>query len=213
MPQLSDFRLGAEVVDSEGKKAGSLACVLVDEDGFDPKAVVVKDETSLVGRLLAAERLLITDEVVIPISAVESATHDQVRLNLAAAEVRRQKPYLSYRFKSEPAGDAVLQEAELLGGGLGLPDAQEVAAKPRSQIEIGRDENVMIGKTGRKLGKVRDLLLDDGELIGVVVQPEGLFREEVVLPIRFLTRSDDMALFADISEKDVEQLKPFVEPA
>jgi len=213
MPELSDFRLGAEVVDSEGRKAGSLAGVLVDEDGFDPKAVVVKDETSLVSRLVAAERMLITDEVVIPISAVESATHDQVRLNLAGSEVRRQKPYLSYRLRSEPSGDAVLREAELLGGGLGLPKLEEVADKPDSEIEIDRDENVMIGTTGRKLGKVHDLLYDDGELVGVVVLPEGFFKEEVVLPIRFLTRSDDLALFADISEQDVEQLKPFVEGA
>ena len=212
MAKLSDFRLGAVVVGSDGSKAGALASVLVDQDGFEPKAVVVKDETTLVGRLLAAGRLLITDEVVVPISAVESATRDQVRLNMAASEVRRQRPYLSYRFQSEPAGDAVLQEAELLGGGLGLPVREEVADKPKGEIEIDRDENVMIGKTGRKLGAVRDLLIDDGELIGVVVRPEGLFKEEVVLPIRFLTRSDDMALFVDMSEKDVEQLKPFVEP-
>jgi len=29
--------------------------------------------------------------------------------------------------------------------------------------------------------------------------------------LRFLERSDDLALFADISDKDVEQLKPYSE--
>ena len=212
MPELSEFRLGAEVVDKDGRKAGTLACVLVDEDGFDPKELVVKDETSLVGRLMAGEKLMLTDEVVIPISAVESASHDQVRLSIAASDVRKQRPYISYRLKPESLGEVILHEAQLLGGGLAFPDMDELANKPSSEIEIARDENVMIGKTGRKLGKVHDLLYDQGELVGVVVRPEGLFKQDVVLPIRFLARSDDVALFADISEKDVEHLKPFVEP-
>ena len=41
MPELSDFRLGADVVDKDGRKAGSLASVLVDQDGFEPKAIVI----------------------------------------------------------------------------------------------------------------------------------------------------------------------------
>lgn len=212
MPELSDFRLGADVVDKDGKKAGSLASVLVDQDGFEPTALVIRDETSLLGRLMADEKLLVTDEVVIPFSAVEAATHDEVRLSLSAAEVRRQKPYLSYRLQQDSPEGAVMREAELIGGGLGVPKVEEVANKPESVIEIDRDENVMIGKTGRKLGHVQDLLFDDGELEGVVIRPEGFFKQDVVLPIRFLSRSDDMALFASVTEKDIEQLEPFTEP-
>jgi len=212
MLELSDFRLVADVVDKDGGKAGSLASVLVDQDGFEPKAIVVRDETSLLGRLVAAERLLVTDEVVIPFSAVESATHELVRLSLSAADVGRQKPYLSYRVSQDSPGDAVLREAELLGGGLGVPKVEEVADKAPSVIEIDRDENVMIGKTGRKLGQVHDLLFDDDQLTGVVVRPDGFFKHDVVLPIRFLSRSDDLALFADVKEQDIESLKPFDEP-
>jgi len=212
MPELSDFRLGVDVVDKDGRKAGSLAGVLVDQDGFEPKAVVVRDETSLLGRLVADEKLLVTDEVVIPFSAVESATHDQVRLSLSASDVRLQKPYLSYRLRQDSPEGAVLREAELLGGGLGVPNLEEVANKPESVIEIDRDENVMIGRTGRRLGHVQDLLFDKGQLAGVVVHPEGFFKQDVVLPIRFLSRSDDMALFASVTEKDIAQLEPFVEP-
>lgn len=212
MPELSDFRLGADVVDKDGRKAGSLASVLVDQDGFEPKAIVVRDETSLLGRLVAAERLLVTDEVVISFSAVESATHDLVRLSLSAADLGRQKPYLSYRLSQDSPGDAVMREAELIGGGLGVPNVEEVAHKPKSVIEIDRDENVMIGKTGRRLGQVQDLLFDKDELIGVVVRPDGFFQQDVMLPIRFLSRSDDLALFADVRAEDIERLKPFVEP-
>jgi hypothetical protein len=58
---------------------------------------------------------------------------------------------------------------------------------------------------------VEDVLLDHGELIGVVIRPEGFFKRDVVLPIRFINRADDMALFADLTESDIDQLKPFVD--
>jgi sporulation protein YlmC with PRC-barrel domain len=211
MPDLSDFHLGADVVDSDGQNAGTLVRVIVDEKGFEPRALVVKDEATLAGRLLAGEKLFTTDEVVIPIAAVESATHEGVRLSMSGADVRRQPLYLSYQREPLTAGDAVFEEGELLTGGLGLPKAQEVANKAAGQIEIERGENVMVGDTGRRLGTVQDVLFDRGELIGVVVHPEGFFRRDVVLPIRFIERADDLALFARLDESDVEQLKPFVD--
>ncbi len=198
MRQLSDFRLGADVVAGDGRKAGTLTSVLVEAKGFDPKALVIQDESSVAGRLLADEKLLITDEVVVPISAVESASHDVIRLSMSVDDIRRQPPYLSYRFKALTGGEALEEEVDFLGGGLGLPaNAEQVANKPADQIEIDRDENVMLGKTGHRLGRVHDVLFDDGELVGIVIKPDGFFKRDVVLPIRFISRGDDMALFAD----------------
>ena len=209
MPTLSDFRLGADVVAGDGRKAGTLASVLVEKQGFEPRAIVVKDDVSLVGRLMGDEKLLITDEVVIPIAAVESATRDLVRLSMSASDVRRQPPYLSYRLEPQTPEDAVLEEASFLGGGLGLPKADEIANKAQDQIEIDKDENVMLGKSGHRLGRVKELLIDRGELIAVVVRPDGFFKKDVVLPIRFVSRADDLALFADLDESDLEKLQPF----
>jgi uncharacterized protein YrrD len=212
MPDLSHLRLGGDVIGSDGLKAGTLVRVLVEKQGFDPKALVVKSDESLVGRVLAAEQLYITDEVVIPIDSVASATRDNVELTIPASDVRLQPPYLSYRFKAMTLGTASLEESEILTGGVGVPNAEEVAAKPEDQIEIEQGENVMLGETGRRLGRVHDVLFDKGEMIGVVIQPEGFFKKDVVLPIRFISRADDLALFARLSEKDVESLQPFVEP-
>jgi sporulation protein YlmC with PRC-barrel domain len=212
MAELSDFRLGADVFDNAGQKAGTLVSVIVDENGFEPRALVVKDEASLAGRLLAGEKLFTTDEVVIPITAVESATHEAVRLSLAGPDIRRQPLYLSYRREPMTAEEAVVEEGELLGGGLGLPKVDEIANKPDGAIEIDGGENVMLGTTGHRLGSVRDVLFDHGKLVAVVIRPEGFFKRDVVLPISFIDRADDLALFAHLDESEVEQLKPFVDP-
>lgn len=212
MPELSDFRLGATIVDSEGHTAGTLVSVIVDQKGFVPRSLVVKDEATLAGRLLSNEKLRTIDEVVIPITAVESATHDVVKLSISAADVRRAPLYLSYRPEAETPGEAVLEEGELLGGGLALPKLDEMANKQDGEIEIDRGENVMLGKTGHRLGHVEDVLFDQGRLIAVVIRPEGFFKRDVVLPVGFINRADDLALFADLTESDIEQLKPFVDP-
>ena len=211
MPNVSDFRLGADVVASDGKKVGSLVSVIVDEQGFEPRALVVKDEESLGGRLRGDSKLFTTDEVVIPITAVESATHDLVRLSMSGPDVRRQPLYLSYRPKPLTRAEAALEDADVLTGSVGLPPEQEIANKPPGQIEIDRGENVMLGKTGHRLGRVQDVLFDHGELIGVVIRPEGFFTRDVVLPREFIDRADDMALFARLDESDIENLKPFID--
>ena len=211
MAELSDIRLGSEVVSSDAINVGTIVSLLVDADGFTPRALVVKHEESLVGRVVAAEKFFTTDEVVIPITAVESATHGLVHLSMAAQDVRRQPLYLSYRRPPPTTQEAVVEEGQLITGGLGLPKVEEVANKSEGQVEIARGENVMLGTTGHRLGRVEDVLLDHGELIGVVIRPEGMFKRDVVLPIRFINRADDMALFADLTESDIDELKPFVD--
>jgi sporulation protein YlmC with PRC-barrel domain len=210
MPDVSDFHLGSSVVASDGSKVGTLVSVIVDENGFDPRSLVVKEEESLGGRLRADSSLFITDEVVIPIAAVESASHELVRLSMSSPDIRRQPLYLSYRPKPLTVEEAALEDADVLSGTIGLPPEEEIANKPASQVEIDRDENVMLGTTGHRLGKVQDVLFDHGELIGVVIRPDGFFTRDVVLPIRFISRADDMALFADLDKSDIENLKPFV---
>lgn len=209
MAQVSDYRLGADVIASEGNKVGTLASVLVADDGFEPKAIVVKNETTFAGRLRAEERLFVSDEVVIPISAVESVTRESVQLAMSGDDVRKQPPYISYRLNAPNWRAAVGGQAEIIGGGLGMPSAEQVANKPADQLEIDSDEKVMLGTTGRTLGRIHDLLYDRGKLVGVVIRPEGFFKRDVVLPMRFISRADDLALFADITESDIEQLKPF----
>jgi uncharacterized protein YrrD len=212
MPDLADLRLGADVVAADGSKVGTVVRILVDEKGFTPRALVVKDEASLAGRLLSEERLFTADEVVIPISAVVSATRDEVRLSMSGSDVHRQPLYLSYRREPMTPEAAMAEEGKLIGGGLGLPKAEEIANKPADQIEIEHGENVMLGTTGRRLGRVEDVLFDQGKLIGVVIRPDGFFKRDVVLPIGFIERADDLALFAQLSEADIEQLKPFAMP-
>jgi len=204
-----DFHPGARVVASDGNEIGSLAHVLVDAD-YALEAIVVRESRGFSGSRLSPGSMLLNNEFIAPRGAIKSVDHDQIELSLTSAAARQLRPYLSYRERGESLGEEAEDQAAVFGSGPGIPHwIEQVANKPASELEIDGGENVMLGLTGKKLGTVKDVLFDDDQLVGVVLQPGGLFRKEVILPRRFLGRSDDAALFAQIDERDLEKLKPF----
>jgi sporulation protein YlmC with PRC-barrel domain len=205
-----DLHLGAEIFSGDGTKVGTLERVLVEAGEYEVKAIVVKESRRFSGHWLSPGSMLMNDEFVVPRDAIRGVSHDRIDMSLGDREVRNLAPYLSYGEKPESIGEELEDQAGVFGGGPELPHwVQEVANKPADEMEIDAGENVMLGHTGRKLGEVKDVLVDGSELVGVVLKPAGLFKDEVILPRRFLDRSDDLALFAKLTEDDLAHLKPF----
>jgi len=207
--ETEEFHLGAEVRSSDGKEVGKLVHVLVGPD-YELKALVIKESGRFSGQIFSPGSMLVNDELVVPKDAAGRVTRDLIELTLSSADVRGLPPYLAYRERSESLAEGLEDTAGVLGSGPELPNwLEQVANKPDTELEIDGGENVMLGHTGRKLGTVKDVLFDDDQLVGIVLKPEGFFRGEVILPRRFLDRSDDLALFVTIGEQELEQLKPF----
>ena len=204
-----DFHLGADVYSSDGVEVGNLVHVLVGAD-YTLQALVVRENARFSGRRLAPGSLSLADEVIVPKDNVKAVAHVRLDLDIASGDVRRLPPYLSYRERGETVGEGLEDAAGVFGSGPEVPNwLEQVANKPDTELEIDGGENVMLGHTGRKLGEVKDVLFDGDQLVGVVLRPEGLFKKAVILPRRFLDRSDDAALFANLDEKDLEHLTPF----
>lgn len=194
---------------SDGKEIGELVHVLTDAD-YSLKAIVIRESRGFSGSWLSPGSLLVNDEFVAPRDAIKSAGHDAIRLSLSSGDARKLPPYLSYRERGESRAEEVEDVAAVLGSGPEVPHwLEQVANKPAGELEIDGGENVMLGDTGKKLGTVKDVLFDGDQLVGVVLLPGGLLKHEVILPRRFLSRSDDAALFAQLDESDVERLEPF----
>jgi sporulation protein YlmC with PRC-barrel domain len=212
--QDEDFHLGAAVKSSDGTEIGTLSRLIVGKDDLTLKAFVVKENRRFSGHLLSPGSWLLADEVIVPRSEVSSVSHDRIVLKLPANDVRDLPAYLSYRYGDETAAEGFRDEAlSALTSSPAIPSSlEQVANKGADELEIEGGENVMLGNSGKRLGTVKDVLFDNSELVGVVILPDGVLKEEVILPRRFLKRSDDLALFAELSDNDLEHLKPF-EPA
>jgi sporulation protein YlmC with PRC-barrel domain len=207
--ETDDFRPGARVVASDGKEIGRLAHVLVDAN-YALQAIVVNEDGGFSGRWLSPGSLLVNTEFVVPRHEIKAVDHEHIELRLSSAEARKLHPYLRYREKDESLSEGAEDLAGALGSGPEIPNwMQQVANKPAGELEIDGGENVMLGHTGKKLGTVKSVLFDGDQLVGVVLLPDGLFKKEVILPRRFLSRSDDAALFAQLDDNDVKHLKPF----
>lgn len=205
-----DFHLGAEVRSSDGVVVGELRRVLVEDSDYGLKALVVKEGGRFSGLMLSPGSLLVADEMIVPVDAVAGVAHGAVDLKLTSAEVRRLPPYLSFRTRSETVREELGETAVVLTSSPAMPAGyEEVANKPAGELEIEGGENVMLGRSGKRLGTVQGVLFDEGELVGIVLHPEGWFKRDVILPRRFLDRSDDAALFAKLDEAEVEKLEPF----
>ena len=204
-----DFHLGARVASSEGTEIGELVHVLVDSE-YSLQGLVVRESRAFSGQRLAPGSMLLADEFIVPRDAVRSVGHDRIELALTSADARSLQPYLSYREKSESIGEEAEDFVGVLTSNPGIPNwMEQVANKPPGELEIDGGENVMLGHTGKKLGTVKDVLFDADQLVGIVLRPEGIFKKDVILPRRFLSRSDDAALFAELDESDLEHLAPF----
>lgn len=202
------FNFGSEAFSSDGRRVGTVERVIVEEEGFDPLAIVVKEDARFAGKLLAPGSMYFQDELVVPLDNVRLASEQKVELSLTARQVRRLRPYLSYRFRPVDGAGVGRVFVALATAGITPPNVDEVAAKGQDQIEIDVGENVMLGHTGKRLGQVREVLVEDGEFVAIVVHPAGLFKHDVVVPVRFLDRSDDLALFVDATEDDIQRLMP-----
>jgi sporulation protein YlmC with PRC-barrel domain len=208
--ETEQFHLGADVRSSDGVEVGKLAHVLVGAD-YSLQALVIKESRRFSGHLFSPGSMLLVDEFIVPKDAAGRVTRDEIELTLSAAEVRRLPPYIAYRERPEESVVEGLEDtAGVLGSGPEVPNwLEQVANKQDTELEIDGGENVMLGSTGRKLGTVQDVLFDDDQLVGIVLKPEGFFRHEVILPRRFLERSDDLALFVNIDENAIARLEPF----
>jgi sporulation protein YlmC with PRC-barrel domain len=208
--RLEDFHLGAAVQTSDGHHAGTLQRMVVDGESWDPHALIVLETEWFSGRVLAPGSGLLVSEVIVPLDAVASVTPQQVLLNLDKRATRGLPPYLSFQYAPLQPGDQWRYAAALFGGSAGaFPRIDAVRNKSESEIEISHGERVMIGHTGEVLGTVQDVLFDEGELVGIVVHPKGLFKHDLLVQVRFLDRSDDLVLFVRMTPEDLSKLAEY----
>lgn len=204
-----DFHLGAAVRASDGREVGRLVHVLVGPD-YGLRALVVKESAAFSGHRFSPGSMLVVDEFVVPKDAAVKIGRELVELSLTSADVRRLPPYISYGEKGETSTELAEDAAGVLLASPELPNwMEQVANKGADELEIDGGENVMLGHTGKRLGTVNDVLFDDDQLVGIVLRPDGWFKSDVILPRRFLDRSDDLALFVNIDEAGLERLTPF----
>jgi sporulation protein YlmC with PRC-barrel domain len=209
VPSPGDLHFGAAVHAAGGRRVGTLHRVIVDDDLSTLRDLVISESRRLSGSILSPGTPVLVNDVVVPMELVETVSRARIDLRISPEEVRALPPYVHWRYEEPSTGQRRVSTVSLVLGAMGSPSAAQSFAKSRTSLQIEGGEQVMLGRMGERLGTVRDLLFEGDALVAIVVHPAGFFRQDVLLPLRVLDRSDDMALFTILTRDDVEHLTPF----
>jgi len=204
---IGDLHFGAQVCTSDGVTVGTLHRLILDSAAGDVDALVVTEDGHFAGQSDNPDVIRVFPDAIVPVHLLVTVTPEVITLRIEASAVRGLRAYIHHQWVAGTAAGEVVRLAAGLAGAPTLPPVELFLNKRADQLEVERGENVMIGHDGDTYGTVRDVLIgEDNQVTGVVVHPHGFFTHDMLLPVRVLGRSDDLALFADVSRDDLVRL-------
>lgn len=205
-----DFHFGASVHSSDGRHVGSLRRLIVDGESLHVHGIAIQESAGFSRRFFGG-RGLIEDDIAVPIAVIATVTHERIDLTVPVHDLHRLPPYISYQMRGEggPSGPLGYVVAGYGGSAGMVPALDEIHLIAPGEVEVVSGEKIFIDDGSVELGEVVDVLLDDGELLGVVVRPRRFFTEDVVLQVRFLHRLEAGHLDASLSSEQLQGLTPF----
>jgi uncharacterized protein YrrD len=220
MAEPSDFRTDVDVFSSDGHKLGNLKGVVLRRADLRVTAVIVDIGFLRSGRHLWEGGLGLDYDRVVPIGDVESAGEDKVVLSIRAEHFKEAAQYTEDSFETPPdliehgpnlPERALTAVEHLSSGALNWMVEKQNRAVDEADIEEGTP--VWRQEPHEKLGEVDRILVDEssGRVRAIVIRRGFLLKRDVVLPTRFITEFLDLAIHADISDEELEQLEEFSE--
>jgi sporulation protein YlmC with PRC-barrel domain len=214
MAGTTQFTIGARASCRDGE-AGVLSLVVVDPVAREVTHLVIEPAED-VARL-------------VPLSLVEEATPESVRLGCTLAEFGKLDPAEKTRFLPGGPGFASYEQAQVLtwpyyglaftdgplgiGPGVGLgavPLEQEVTTDTLPLGEVGVHRDDPVHATDGNIGKVQGLVIDsrNRHVTHVLLQEGHLWgRKDVAIPISAVTGVDD-GIQLKLSKQEVSELPP-----
>ncbi len=178
-----DLHIGATILDRDGEGLGKLTHVIV-----DPK-------TDEVAEIVLGERGLLGRDVIVPVGAVNSASRDEIHLELSKEQADKLQDFAVSNFIAPPpeafagypwAGAALVgQGLAPVGAATGLesiaytPVVETAEQIPEGDVDL--EPGTEVWASDGKVGTVRDVLVDDQtkRVRGFVIQEGLVFHKSV----------------------------------
>lgn len=204
------YKIGTDVYCTDGK-AGKLIKVVLDPHNHRVTDLVVE------------KGLLVKQDRVIPVEAIQELREDSIMLSIGSQEMANYPEYREVEFTiSEPA---VLQEmgyrfepGESLtwAARYGFPvEAYRPAIKERVREGVDPDRKLIgrgtqVFNQDRTIGYIDHLLIDEktSEISHLVIR-QGLLPSQLVIPMDMVERIEDESVYVPASREELEGLKQY----
>jgi uncharacterized protein YrrD len=216
---VDNLRHGADVVSFDGEKVGTLHAVVIDPEEDDVTQIVVN-----AGPHFPAPGFGAPDLKSIPAGELEGASENEVVLRCTREAFAKLPSYVERSFFADPRRpvepetgerNVLIEVGRAIAGSLGaltgIPVPVEVFRKAEFERHIVNDAPVWREQPFEQIGEIERVLVNDktDEIEALVIRRGHLFAEEVILPIEHVTEILDGAVNVQLSDSQIEKLKPF----
>ena len=217
------LRAGADVYSSDDHKLGELKRVVVKRSDLTITHIVVDIGFLRSGRSLWEGGLGLDYDRIVPISAIARSTSDRIDLALTDEEFKAEPEYTDESF--EPVADPSPGEVDVNDMALRAESVADAIAstpgawvtvrlnKDPNSVDIVEGTDVWRMEPHQKLGDVKRVLVDEntGQLRALVISRGFILKHDVVLPMRFIAELDDNIVRVDVSDLEIQTLRPYQE--
>jgi uncharacterized protein YrrD len=221
-PTANDLHTGVDVYSSDGNKLGSLHRVVVRRSDLSVSHIVVEIGFLRSGHKLWEGGFGLDYDRVVPLDKVASASSERVELALTAAQFKDMPEYTAESF--EPPQDLTpdefdipdvanrLQHLAAMVGSTSNTWLVERLNKPQDSVDIKKATDVWRQHPHEKLGDVKRILLDEqGRVRAFVISRGFIFKQEVVLPVRYISELFDNVVRVNLTDEQLQQLHEYSE--
>jgi len=220
---LEDLKHGAEVLTSDGEKAGTVHAIVLAPGENEVTHVGVN-----VGPHFPEPGFGDPEVKMVEVDHIKSATEDHVELDITEEQLNRMPDFdHSHYFQvprdeliddtptSEKTGGwlwntavAITRSLQSLGG-IAVPAEHINSAK--YERSILNDAPVWRTEPNTHIGNVESVLIDEAtdDLAGLVIHRGVLFPHEVILPMKFVTEIRDGIIHATLNDQELESLEHY----
>jgi sporulation protein YlmC with PRC-barrel domain len=214
---------GADVYSSDDHKLGELKRVVVRRADLTITHIVVDIGFLRSGRSLWEGGLGLDYDRIIPIAEVARSTRDRIDLAITDEEFKAEPEYTDETFEAvaDPSpgevdmNDFALRAESVADAIASTPGAWVTVRlnKDPNSIDIVEGTDVWRLEPHQKLGDVKRVLIDEqtGQLRGLVISRGFILKHDILVPVRFIAELDDDIVRLDISDLEIQTLRPYQE--
>lgn len=216
---VEDLRHGADVVSLDGRRLGTLHAIVLDPRDNRVTHIAVNAGPHFPEPGYGSPNLVSVD-----IDSIEDATDQQVKLRETERQFKAFPPYAHTHFIQVPPGERQKESAlpRLWNTGLaigaslgsllsGIAVPGEHFRKAPYERHILNDAPVWRTEPSAHIGDVEHVLIDEtsDDIEALVIKRGILFREEVIVPARYVTEITDGVIHVQMSDEEIARLEKF----
>ena len=217
------LRAGADVYSSDDHKLGELKRVVLKRSDLTITHIVVDIGFLRSGRSLWEGGLGLDYDRIVPMADVARSSRDRIDLAITDEQFKAEPEYTEEGFEpiADPspgeldANDLAIRAESIADAISSTPGAWVTVRlnKDPNSVDIVEGTDVWRLEPHQKMGDVKRVLLDEttGQLRGLVISRGFILKHDVVIPARFIAELDDDIVRLDISDIEIQTLRPYQE--